>query len=496
MKKIFIYLFSALLIVGVSVSCSKDDSDIPETEKPTNEINVVSQFVYDGLSNFYLWNDKMVSKTPTPKDNDPKAYFESVLYEPTDKWSWITDDVDELLADFEGESMYAFGFNPVALWLDSNKKQLIGFVRYVYPNTPAEEVGLKRGDVITKINGQNITLDNYMTLYGATSKTTFTVLDKDLENQKSVEITPRSISTDPVLFYDVYDNLDESKKIGYLFYTGYIANYNNSLYAAFEKFKDEGVTDLVLDLRYNPGGSVSAAGYLLSLIAPKSYVESKSVFTTMSYNSFVNAAYDNNKWERSDRLGTYNSKTENNPLNVNLDLDKVYIIATNSSASASELTTFCLRPFMEVVHIGEDTSGKYTASWTIHPYDNYGGSVQPIYKEESINRADKQKLKNWAMQPIVGRYTDKDGKDFVAEGTLTPNYPIETQEYNTMTWKDIGDPEDYLFAKAISLITGKPYDETKFRASTAIAVETGLKSRQEERRSRAVLLDNAPIVIE
>lgn len=94
------------------------------------------------------------------------------------------------------------------------------------------------------------------------------------------------------------------------------------------------------------------------------------------------------------------------------------------------------------------------------------------------------------MQPIVGRYTDKDGNDFVADGTLIPNHPIETQEYNTETWTPIGDPDDYLFAKAISLITGKPYDETRFRSATAMGAESGLKSQQEERISRAVLLDN------
>lgn len=489
MKKLFIYLFAILFIAGIGVSC---ESKEPSVNKPnTNgDINPVSQFVYDGLSSFYLWTDYMIDKKPTKNDDNPEDYFSSLLYKPTDKWSWITDDVDELLADFEGEAMYAFGFTPLALWSDDSQQYIIGFVRYVYPNTPAQEVGLKRGEIITHIDGQKITLANYTKLFGATSKTTFTVRDQNFENPRSIEITPRAVSTDPVLYYNVYDDIDENKTIGYLFYTGFISNYNNSLYAAFQHFKEQGVTDLVLDLRYNPGGSIGAAGYLMSLIAPKKDVENKSVFTIMGYNTYVNAAYDANGWERTSRLGSYNSTTEQNPLNANLDLDKVYIIATGSSASASELTTFCLRPFMEVVHIGQKTSGKYTASWTVHAYDSYNGKCQPVYKAESLNSVAKTKLKNWAMQPIVGRYTDKDGNDFVADGTLIPNHPIESQENNTKTWTPIGDPDDYLFAKAISLITGKPYDETRFRSATAMGVESGLKSQQEERISRAVLLDN------
>ncbi|HBC38217.1 MAG TPA: hypothetical protein DC016_04960, partial [Porphyromonadaceae bacterium] len=69
----------------------------------------------------------------------------------------------------------------------------------------------------------------------------------------------------------------------------------------------------------------------------------------------------------------------------------------------------------------------------------------------------------WGMQPIVGRYTDKNNNDFIATNGLVPDYAINTQEYNTATWKPIGDVNDYLFAKAISLITGKPYQTTATR---------------------------------
>ena len=498
MKKLISLFSLALIFVSFTVlntSCKKEEPIVPE---PNDKIPVVSQFVYDGMSAYYLWNNEMTGKKPTVTDTDPKKYFKSILYK-TDiehKWSWITDDVDKLLADFEGESSDAFGHVPLALYADKTETYILGFVRYVYPDTPAEKAGIVRGNVISKINGQKITEANYGLMFGAKSETAFTVLDQNFQNPKEVKITPAKFSADPVLYSNIYEI--EGKKIGYLFYTGYISNYNNSLYNVFSNFKQAGITDLVLDLRYNPGGSVSSAIYLASLIAPETAVRENSPFSTMSYNKFINDIAKKNNWDITDNLGIYDKNKEQDPLNANLNLSKVYIITTRSTASASELTTFCLKPYMEVVHIGEKTAGKYTASWTIHGYEDFVKDgiprAQPVYEASKLSSDQKNALKNWAMQPIVGRYTDKDGKDFINDGTLIPNYPIETQEYNTETWKPIGDVNDYLFAKAISLITGKPYDTAFLRStSNKKLIDAGLYSPTENILRKSIIQDNVNI---
>lgn len=458
-----------------------------------DEVNIVTQFVYDGMSLFYLWSNDVVNKKPTEEDNDPEEYFYSILNEidTENGWSWITDDVNSLISGFEGESTDAFGFQPYPLFESQTSHYIIGFIRYVYPNTPAETAGLKRGEIIYKINGQRITIDTYGTMYGANTTTTFEILDQNWENPREVEVTPAAIKTNPVLYSKVYEI--EGKKIGYLFYTQFIENYNDSLHKAFSEFKSAGITDLVLDLRYNPGGGISAANYLASLIAPESAVRNKEVFSIMSYNDFVNNAYDNNNWDRKDYLGYYNDKFTN-PLTANLNLNKLYVIATESSASASELVTFCLEPYMQIEHIGEKTSGKYTASWTIHPYNDYNGRVQSVYDESSLSSEDKSMLKNWGMQPIVGRYTDKNNKDFIATNGLIPDHPITTQERNTVTWKPIGDINDYLFAKALSLITGKPYTTTTRSFNNVQLRETNLYSPMEEVFRSSVIIDNPKLI--
>lgn len=468
-------------------------------EMPDSDINIVTQFVYDGMSLYYLWSNEIISKKPTANDKDPEDYFYKILNDTDTQhgWSWITDDVESLMAGFEGESTDAFGFQPQALYYESNSDRIVGFVRYVYPNTPAEKAGIKRGDVITHANGNLLTVSNYTIMYGANAKTTFTVLDQNFANPRDVEITPAKISTDPVLYSKVYEGEGfNGRKVGYLFYTNFYENYNESLFRAFSEFKSAGITDLVLDLRYNPGGGISAATYLASLIAPIEAVQKKEPFTIMSYNNYVNAAYDEEKWDRKDYLGDYNTAKYSNPINANINNGNLnlYIITTSSSASASELLTFCLKPFMQVEQIGEKTSGKYTASWTIHAYNNYNGRVQRIYQEASLSDSDKRYLRNWAMQPIVGRYTDKDNKDFIATNGLIPNHPISetnVNERNTAKWKPIGDTDDYLFAKAISLITGKPYTVSQTRSALNIQLQDAeLYSTMESIYREGVIIDN------
>ena len=475
-------------------------------EKPDQDLNVVTQFVYDGMSLYYLWSNEVISKKPTANDKDPEEYFYKILNDTDTQhgWSWITDDVESLMAGFEGESTDAFGFQPQALYYESNSDRIVGFVRYVYPNTPAEKAGIKRGDVITHANGNLLTVSNYTIMYGANAKTTFTVLDQNFANPRDVEITPAKISTDPVLYSKVYEGEGfNGRKVGYLFYTNFYENYNESLFRAFSEFKSAGITDLVLDLRYNPGGGISAATYLASLIAPIEAVQKKEPFTILSFNEYLNKEYGDS---RKYNLGEYNSTEYSNPINANINNGNLnlYVITTSSSASASELITFCLMPYMQVEHIGEKTSGKYTASQTIHAYNSFPDPntkrirAQRLYVESGLSDSDKNKLKDWAIQPIVATYTNKYEESFMSTNGLIPNHPIaetDGNERNTAKWKPIGDTDDYLFAKAISLITGNPYTVSQTRSALNIQLQDAeLYSPMESVFREGVIID-APTLI-
>ncbi|MDD4247417.1 MAG: S41 family peptidase [Dysgonamonadaceae bacterium] len=483
----------------------------PIPPKPDDKsILLISQFVYDGLSSYYLWSNEMLDKKPTVNDTDPVKYFKSVLYKTdTDNgWSWITDDAKGLVADFAGEPK-SFGYSLSFLQINN---AIYAFVKYVYANTPASNAGLQRLDLIGKLNGNPITTEtgsNYINqrdieiLYGSNTATftTYKLTDQGIVQDKEIQITPATIKTDPVLFDKVYTI--GNKKIGYLFYTSYISNYNDRLFEVFSNFKNEGVTELVLDLRYNPGGAISAASYLVSLFAPETSVKEKDVLTTLSYNQFLNDYFGS---DRNTTLGTYQENDEYdkegkllrkaapNPLAANLNLNKVYIIATEGSASASELTTFCSRPIMgesNVIHIGGRTSGKYTGSWTIHPYDRDIG--QPIYDESKLSVKDKKTFENWAMQPIVAIYTDKNGKNFINPGYLEPDFPLKEGFGYIDYWKPLGDTEDVLLGQALYLITGdesyKPIEPVSTRSNQEEMIKVATRSDE----AKPVLIDNVKL---
>ena len=496
MKKLNIQLLLLIFALSfVATSCS-DKNELP---KPTEDIPLVSQFVYDGLSMYYLWKDNMLDKKPTVSDVDPQKYFKSVLYK-TDienSWSWLTDDAEGLIADFAGEPK-SFGYSIGGFYQINDN--IFALIRYVFENTPASEAGVERLDLIGKINGQPITLkpgSNQISqqdidiLYGGNSAsfTTYRIIDNKIVEGKEVKITPRINKTNPVLYSNIYEEGD--KKIGYLFYTNFTSNYNKELFEVFAKFKSEKITDLVLDLRYNPGGGLTAASYLVSLFAPEASVKNNAILTTLTYNEYLNKLYDDKNWSRSTTLGTYKKNEEPNPLDANLNLDKVYIIATDRSASASELTTFCSRAIMgesNVIHIGGETSGKYTASWTLHPYDSKYGQV--IYKAESLSEKQKDAFKNWAMQPIVAIYKDSNGKDFINPGYLKPDYPLKEGFGYLNYWKPLGDTQDVFLGQALYLITGdmsyKPVEPTSTRSDQREMME--IQSEKDE--TKPLLLDN------
>jgi Periplasmic protease len=362
MKKILFLGLIAVLFSFILTSCEKDS---PVDTSNDDKINPVSQFVYDGMSTYYLWANEVVNKKPTVADTDPEDYFYRILNSTDTQhgWSRITDDVDALMADFSGESL-SFGY-VLSFYLIGNDPY--AYIKYVYPNTPAAKAGLQRLDFIGKLNDvklstvqQNgytyISDRDYDLLFGnsAVKFTTYKLSGTTLVQDKEVTITPDKTPKDPVIYSNIY-TIGE-KRIGYLFYADFVDDFDYRLYEVFDAFKTAEITDLILDLRYNHGGAVTSAIYLSSMIAPRAAVENKSPFIVMNYNDLLNRSFDKwyneaaeadkYKYDRKDYLGTYTSSNKN-PLDVNLDLKQVYIIATDDSYSAAELTIFLLKTLHE-----------------------------------------------------------------------------------------------------------------------------------------------------
>ncbi|MDO7170624.1 S41 family peptidase [Mariniflexile sp. AS56] len=441
---------SLLLLITISfltTSCFKDDDD---TQISGNSIN---DFVWKGMNTFYLYkdnipnlaNDRFTSNADYAdfinSYSSPEALFESLIHqrETVDKYSWIVDDYIALEQLFSGVST-SNGME-FKLFLEPNSTtKVIGIVRLVLTNSDADSKGLKRGDVFNAINGTPLTTSNFNSLLGTnaytlnlatynTNNTTETSDDTVVSKNESIALNKVEYSENPIYTSKILTVKGEN--VGYLMYNGFTANYDTQLNAVFGEFKSNNVKHLVLDLRYNSGGSVNSAILLSSMITGQFNGE---IFSTEQWNTeFQQAFEDNNPELLINRFTNNNKGTALNSLN----LQKVHILATDASASASELVINSLDPYINVIHIGDFTTGKYQASTTLYDSDDFGR------QGASQNHA-------YAMQPLIFKSLNKVGHTDYDTG-LTPDIELKESFINLGV---LGDVNERLLAAALADIEG------------------------------------------
>lgn len=233
-------------------------------------------------------------------------------------------------------------------------------VNHVFPGSPAEKAGMKRGAWITHFNNAEITTSNvydvwYEIMYGDPKSASFKWETAFSDKPVTATIAPGNYLPNPVakacvLDLSAYPEFD-GKTVGYLAYLGFEHEYRQELVDAFKKFKHAGVTDLVIDLTSNGGGEVYTSNYLASMIIDE---------------SFVGTFYGDMRHHESNATGNVDmyieAKTNDTPAIElpHLGLQKVYILTTSVTASASEATIAGLKGLdIDVVVIGEPlTRGK------------------------------------------------------------------------------------------------------------------------------------------
>lgn len=378
MKKFLLAAALASCLFGTS--CKKDS--VQPTDKPVDEEKEIllrdSTYYYSLV--FSLWEDQL----PQPKvdakgDADLKAFTnpyktsEEVLdalrkYATDDRFSFV-DRAGTVSEEIQQGVYKETGATPIYLTTvdQNNNEETKLYIKLVQKNSPAEKAGLKRGMRIVSINGdskldyatdEKQNFKNFYKLINGEGALNLVVQAAGETKTQTISVTANAYNIDPILVKKIFTV--GNKKVGYLFYTSFVNVYSQSgtnayytaMINAFKEFETANVNELVVDLRYNGGGSTSSAELLANLIAPTATAKGKM------YDYKVNKNLVEAGWvDESNPKAPFRSVNFNKTNSLNLS--RVYFLGTTGTASASELVINVLKPYMNVEIITTNGRGTY-----------------------------------------------------------------------------------------------------------------------------------------
>ncbi|HEY0612624.1 MAG TPA: S41 family peptidase, partial [Chitinophaga sp.] len=400
----------AVITLAVLISaCRKTDQDAPPPT-PTGPVTQqeINNWILDSMRYFYLWNQYLPSKA----DSQPAAvqFFNGLKYS-ADRFSLIYNPND--FSTYPTSMLYTYGIDFSVIDWPKAPAGAIGVIKLVIPGSPAAQMGLQRGNYFTRINGTALNSNNAAELSekllqaSSGSFTLASVTSDNVTEDTTLTINAQILGEDPIYEHSSF-NLS-GKKVAYIFYNYCNDSYNQSLVSIFQSFKNAGATELILDLRYNPGGSVTAAALLAALIAPG--INEQSVFARYSGNARLGQRAISFKSAlsvpESGQAIAFSTLTP-----ARLSLQRVFILAGAQTASAAELVINNLKPYTQVITIGQNTFGKDKGAviisdlrtpqripWVLLPItynlsnaNGEGGYIQGLSIQYQVNEMSAQPL--------------------------------------------------------------------------------------------------------
>ena len=412
MRKIIPYI----LLLFFTISCKDKDDNISSRQYDFE----IEDFIWEGLNTYYYWQNS-ISDLADNRFDSQKSYasflsrfnanhdllFESLLSE-NDRFSWIMSDYTAL--ENQLRRVYKTSGMMIGLARIGESNDLFAYVRYVLPGSDAAAKNIERGDLFLSVNNEQLTIDNYRDLLSSDVEL-FSIQLAQISDQTvtptgiSVDLVKSEIQENPIKITKLIEL--NNTKIGYLMYNGFVADFDNELENTLAQFQTQGVNQLIVDLRYNRGGRTSSSIKLASMITGQF---SGEVFAQTQHN---------------DKLSSYNEDYLFEATAVQLKMDRLYVISSSETASASELLINGLSPYIDVILIGDDTTGKNVGSYSIYDWIDNEGNVNPRH--------------TWAMQPITLKIANSEGfADF--ESGLQADYILQEDIANLGTLGEIDEP--------------------------------------------------------
>ena len=420
-------------------------------EKGEGRFRDVNAWTFDIMKQYYLWNepvadllldysldyDQFLTQMLDGVAESNDVNHDDGMWQNGQRVGYYSNiQSNAPLSRSAGESYSDAGLAVMPTILGANDDAPCGFaVMYVTPGTAADQAGVRRGDFISKVNNIAVTQSNYQSLGNSLLNGNVTVDLNTVEfNNGVATVTTRVASVqigrttyvDPAIYKSTVITANNGKKIGYLLYMNFHMDYDSQLLEIFNQFKAEGVSELIIDLRYNNGGHVLSSTVLGTLVAGQAHQGQTYLRTT--YNAARTAAGE---------VGVYNIGEAANPetsagyepiaqaLNSALNLSHVYVIGTENTASASELLINGLRGLdIDVRLIGTTTQGKNSG---MEGWQKRAGSY------------------NFVLYPITFYCENAKGFRDYADG-FKPNFEFDDSQYFP---GDFGTTDDRLSYIAI-----------------------------------------------
>lgn len=436
-----IILIPALIMVSISsfISCGVDRW--PEYAHQT----ALDSWIYDIMQQNYLWYEALPTYDEVNLFQEPAAFLSKVKIR-QDSYSYVDTVMDAPLP--------TYGFDYTLVRSIVNDTAYNALITYVIPDSPAADAGLKRGNWIMKVDTSYISRRYETQLLQGTKAVELTLGEwKEVEIESEIEgedptkvfmVVPiegepvempaaRVVEDNPVHKYEILSATENGReiKVGYLMYNSFIAGtrtepqkYNNELRRVSQEFAAAKVERVILDLRYNAGGTIDCVQLLGTILTSASRLNEPMAFLQ----------YNNKNTDRDTTLIFDEKVLESG---TNLNQSSLFVITSGTTAGAPEMLIHSLRieDIYPIVSIGSATKGQNVAT------------------EQFINEEFR-----WSINPVVSTVYNAEHDSY---GSYTPHPDLRISDNNYSEFLPFGDPNERLLKVAIGVIerTFPPKDE-------------------------------------
>lgn len=451
-------------------ACKKDKGVAPPTKDtvvtstPPSKEDLLKDSVYLLMQDYYFWYKFLPTNFNPRSYNKAEEVLDALKSYPVDATGYKLDrysflDRSRALSKEIGQGQSSGDFGFMFKYIDINDLR----VSYVYANSPAGQKGIQRGWQVVKVNGNpNIAYDgadvggnstnlNFVINALYSSNATFTFKKPDGTTQ-DVALTSAVYKINSVLYSNTYGV--NGKKVGYIVFNQFLGQPAiDELTPIFTDFISKGVNELILDLRYNGGGSVSTAMFVDNVIAPAS--ANNQLMFSYEYNDKLTNYFKNDYPKQTGKQWNFDYKFDLSS-KPNLNLGRVIFLVGSGTASASELTINNLKPYMDVKLIGRTTYGKPVGFFAlpIMDADLYAVNFRTVNAQKA------------------GDYYKGMGVDYAVKDSIVTNW---------------GDPNEKLLKAALNYIGTGSFGRMSSQSATNNILEDKMNNRFDDLNFKGIV---------